>query len=150
MDITLYGGLIYFIKHNREKFPKRIDEETKKEIENQHQNYTLGEDKITLYYENDRRVLREDEFEELLMETHDEGGHYGSSTIYDMVRPKYYWPRMMKHIQCRSLSHGNAAPQRQFCKKKSKFQNTELCLKMQKKTFRVTYIFTCLSHVKLK
>jgi hypothetical protein len=99
MDITLYGGLIYFIKHNREKFPKRIDEETKKEIENQHQNYTLGEDKITLYYQNDRRVLREDEFEELLMETHDDGGHFGSATIYDMVRPKYYWPRMLKHIE---------------------------------------------------
>ena len=99
MDFALYEGLKFFIKRNRDKLPKGIDKDTQKAIQNQHRDYTLKGDGEILYYKEDKQVVREDEFEELLIETHDEGGHFGTQAVYDKLRPKYHWPRMIRDIE---------------------------------------------------
>ncbi len=85
MEFSLYEGIKYFIKNGRDKLPKKIESDTKlaKQIRNMSHLYTIKDDGL-LYFgpRQDREVVREDEFEEVMAEAHDNGGHFGETQTY--------------------------------------------------------------------
>ena len=101
MEFSLYEGIKYFIKNGRDKLPKKIESDTKlaKQIRNMSHLYTIKDDGL-LYFgpRQDREVVREDEFEEVMAEAHDNGGHFGETQTYEKLKPDFYWPNMIEHI----------------------------------------------------
>ena len=90
MEFSLYEGIKYFIKNGRDKLPKKIESDTKlaKQIRNMSHLYTIKNDGL-LYFgpRQDREVVREDEFEEVMAEAHDNGGHFGETQTYEKLKP---------------------------------------------------------------
>jgi len=102
METSFYEGLLYYIKGNRQQTPSNIDEKLKREILVKHQNYVVQNGK--LYFKpKDKKKLREviriNELEEILYETHNNAGHFGTQAVYTKLQPDFYWPNMFKKIE---------------------------------------------------